>query len=299
MYKNFIVVFISVISILFFFGCSSTPEPEPEVPVEESEVVEPIVEVVEEVTSFALENQNALVALTAAREAALASEMDKEFAGLFEKLEAEYNGLVNEVGSNSSEDKTAELENLKAKYESMLKLSAAKKARARITELDFEDVDSESLVKGDDATAKADELFAIGTDGKAMLAQSEEALLAYGKVIETGFLNLCNTERDAAYGLKKQSDEIKADKADKEGYAAASLVLSGADKAYTAGTYEIAYTGFSKASKLFDEVFNRVSEKRAAAQKAIEKAKQKVDTTAVFASEADEIAPLAEEEVSE
>ena len=62
-------------------------------------------------------------------------------------------------------------------------------------------------------------------------------------------------------------------------------------------------------SEAVKEIFEKLSitlervkldaEKRAAAQKAIEKAKQKVDTTAVFASEADEIAPLAEEEVSE
>ena len=77
------------------------------------------------------------------------------------------------------------------------------------------------------------------------------------------------------------------------------VLLSGAEAAYTANVYDKAYDGFVDATKQFTAIYDDVFVRRAAAEEAIRRAKQKVTASAALAEEADEIAPLQDETTNE
>ena len=61
----------------------------------------------------------------------------------------------------------------------------------------------------------------------------------------------------------------------------------------------MAYNYYVKAKDAFNDVYNNVSAKRAAALEAIERAKNKAADVDTFAAEADKIAPLSQEEANQ
>ena len=101
----------------------------------------------------------------------------------------------------------------------------------------------------------------------------------YQKVIET----------------KKLADGIKASVAAKEEYNAANDMLINADASAARMEWENAYKGYETADKAMAVVYETVSVKRAAAEKAMAEAKARAEAAAAYAEEADTIAPLAEE----
>ena len=64
------------------------------------------------------------------------------------------------------------------------------------------------------------------------------------------------------------------------------------DSAYTMMAYDRAYDNYIDATDLFDELYDDIAEKRAAAQKKIEEAKLKVKESEDYALQADKKAPM-------
>lgn len=279
---------------MLFFGCSSTPEAEP---VEESEASPAVVEETPSPTaddSFSSLNEAALATAENAREAAVVSGAMNLVPDEFQKVDSDYEALRKSVAEKSSENKSDEIASVTARFQAMERLAIAYQLRERIEELGFENVAPDLLVDGDSSMEASRAL--LSTDGQQALVAANEACSSYENIVSSGFKSLCDSERTNAYAIKGKADEIKSAAADKDAYSATSLVLSGADASYATHQYESAYEGFAKAVVQFQEIYERVSAKRAAAEAAIARAKQKVDTTAVFAAEADEIAPLGEDE---
>ena len=283
---------------MMFFGCSSTPEEEVIEPVEPTDVIEVPVDNVEPVIEGVTEgiNKSSLEAVALAREAAVLSGAATLFTEEFEKLETEYEAIKQAIASDSAMDRSKELADIQLRYQAMERLATATKMRSSIEENDFTKIDESTLAQGDASVVKAKDLLFVEGSGSSAKSEADSACKAYESLLLAGFKGRADSVRGLAYESKEKADSIKSNKGDKEGYSAAALVLSGADAAYVEKNYETAYFGFQKANELFDEVYKRVLEKRAAAEEAIARAKQKVDTTAVFAAEADEIAPLQEVE---
>lgn len=298
MSKNiFLFSLIILLCLAFFVGCSSTPEETVE-PVESSETVEPTVQdsaSSSDPSDFSSVNKTGLDALNSARDAAIASGADSLFPVEFAAIEAGYE-ITKLAAADGSIDQTKVLGNVAARYKALESLVQADEKKAKINEYNFASKDPEAMAQGDAEYAEAKKALLLEASGDEAVAHSAAACTSYGLVLSAGFKELIGGVKEAAYEQKEKADSIKSDKADKEAYASAASVLSGADKAFAAEEYEAAYEGFESADKLFAEIYVRVSEKRAAAQAAIERAKQKVDNTAEFAAEADEIAPLEEEE---
>ncbi|MBR5866605.1 MAG: hypothetical protein IKZ04_01715 [Spirochaetaceae bacterium] len=273
-------VFILIAMLLFVISCSSVPKDDSAVNTE--------------VEDYAELNAQALAQADAARTAALSAGAKGLFSSEFEKADSVYEELKKSLQDNPSGDKSAELSDVANRFKAMECLAESKQLREKIVEYNFVDVDEAELKAGDDAVVKASELLA--SKGTEAYDAAKLAKTSYVNVLNKGFMPLCEAQKAEADSAKEQADSVKSAVAEKEKYAAISLIYDGANTAYTEQAYEAAYEGFSKSTVMFNELFVVVSAKRAEAEAAIARAKEKVTITENFAVEADEIAPLQEEE---
>lgn len=297
---------VSVSLLLLITGCSSTPESEPEVvaPVTE-EIADAIVEesgIDEEAAAqaalLAADTARLMAELTAAREVAEAVGADTRFPDEFAKIAAEYEALLKAQQENPSEDYRSQIENLRDSYLALAKLTQAMDMRERIVEAGLQDVDPENFQKGDAALEQAQKLNAEGVAGNQLNEQATIAYGAYFSILAANYETLCQSQRERALAAKEKADSIKSAMAAKDAYAAATAVLSSAESAFTLKNYESAYDNFVKATNDFTAIYDEVFVRRAAAEEAIRRAQKKVDASAALAAEADEIAPLQEEEAT-
>ena len=291
MKKSIYVLFILLLVGFFFWGCSSTPEAVPE---EEIVTVVPDAGESEAVPSgdaFSDVNEKYLSAAAAARDSAIVAGADVLVPDIFTEIDAMYQQLCQVCADNPGQSQEAALIDVADRFTALERLVLAQNLRNKIGDLKFDNIDPQALADGDAAGEEAILLFESGGSGSDIRAAADKAFNAY---------SLAEATRKEAYTQKDAADSIKSATADKDAYSATVLVLSAADAAFVSGNYEAAYTGFTETAVSFKEIYERVAEKRAAAEAAITRAKQKVDTTAVFAAEADEIAPLeAEGEMEE
>lgn len=297
---------VSVSLILLITGCSSTPEAEPEVvaPVTE-EIADAIVEesgVDEEAAAqaalLAADTARLMAELTAAREAAEAVGADTRFPDEFAKISAEYEALLKAQQENPSEDYRSQIENLRDSYLALAKLAQAMDMRERIVSAGLQDVDPENFQKGDTALEQAQKLNAEGVTGAQLNEQATIAYDAYFSILAANYEALCQSQRERALAAKEKADSIKSAMAAKDAYAAATGVLSSAESAFTLKNYESAYDNFVKATNDFTAIYDEVFVRRATAEEAIRRAQKKIDASAALAAEADEIAPLQEDEAA-
>lgn len=297
---------VSVSLILLITGCSSTPEAEPEVvaPVTE-EIADAIVEetgIDEEAAAqaalLAADTARLMAELTAAREAAEAVGADTRFPDEFAKISAEYEALLKAQQENPSEDYRSQIENLRDSYLALAKLAQAMDMRERIVSAGLQDVDPENFQKGDTALDQAQKLNAEGIAGAKLNEQATIAYDAYFSILAANYEALCQSQRERALAAKEKADSIKSAMAAKDAYAAATGVLSSAESAFTLKNYESAYDNFVKATNDFTAIYDEVFVRRATAEEAIRRAQKKIDASAALAAEADEIAPLQEDEAA-
>ena len=91
---------------------------------------------------------------------------------------------------------------------------------------------------------------------------------------------------------KKDAESVRAQIAQKDKYNKAVDLFKKGDSAYTMMAYTRAYDNYIDATDLFDELYDDIAEKRAAAQKKIEEAKLKVKESEDYALQADKKAPM-------
>ena len=290
--KKIVFTLLSIAAILSFVSCGSTPTAEPEVDVapiaqeekkEEKEETPPVVQ--EPAADFSDANKALLEKAEQARQAALDAGAQKYYPELFDTTDTNYAAVKDAVEKDPAADHASEISDIIAKYNSLEKAARAKQLKEKADELGVSDADAEK------ALSDYDVVSANGA-GDAMLEQAEKALAAYTELLRQQLLALAGTERKAALEAKKQADSVKAGVAKKAEYTAASDVFKKADSSYVTKDIEGAYNGYKAAKKAFTELFEIVSKNRAAAQAALERAKQRVAEAESYSAEADTIAPL-------
>ncbi|MBQ1972094.1 MAG: hypothetical protein II223_06600, partial [Treponema sp.] len=131
----------------------------------------------------------------------------------------------------------------------------------------------------------------------AMLEKANEAYSSFNSVLMGACKKLAKEERNGAFAAKKDADSVKAAVAEKAAYGKAVEDFKKGDSNYAMQNPESALKNYQSAKGQFEVLFKTVSEKREAAQKAMEAAKNAVLETQNYAAHADKEAPLTGEEV--
>lgn len=165
----------------------------------------------------------------------------------------------------------------------------------KIEKLSLAKYNEASYSEGNSAFEKYNSLVAENGSAAEKLASAVLAEKKYKEVLDSAFSKLASEKKAEVVKIRNDALEIKSNKADKVGFDAAQLLFTTAETSSAAKEYENAYNYYVKAKDAFDDVYNNVSAKRAAALEAIERAKNKAADVESFAEEADNIAPLTNE----
>lgn len=306
---SLIVLLILLSLVVFVSGCSSTPESVPEETPATGAVTDAAGESAgaeaadregeAQAAELAAQTSRLMEELAAARGEAEAAGAADLFPDAFAKTSSDYEALLQARQENPETDHRDQIESLRDSYLAMARLAEAQQMRERIVSAGLQDYDASALQRGDQALAQAQSLQAAGASDSRLLEQATVAYESYFSILSANYVSLCETQRASALAAKEKADSIKSAMAAKDDYDVASSALSGAESAHGRKDYAVAYDGYVEATGLFSAVYDEVFVKRAAAEEAIRRARQKVDATAEIAAEADEIAPLEAEEVAQ
>lgn len=313
-----IFLFSCVAFALIFASCKSTEQ------ATDGEIdVPPVVEeIVEENESSAAEkepedNSSLISQIDDARQRALEEGAQDAYPEAFAALDAAYEALKN---LDDGLDHSAELNDIKSRYEALQKAAAAKKLKERIDDeglaenspADYDKGEaalsefdsllnsvlsniaaiSESLVPGDSAVDNVKN--AAGAPSKKLLSKANEAYDSYYKVYFKSYKKFADDERKNAISQKKKADAVKAQISRKQEYREYAELIQRGDSQYSTSNPESAYESYKEAAASYEALAADVAEKRAAAQKAIDEAKAKVKESGDYALDADSTNPLDE-----
>ena len=298
MKKVFLVLF-SVFTILFFISCGSKPAPEevePEAPVVE-ENVEPETPVVDE-TDNTIEpeteqlSEEELAALIAkideAREVAILAGAEKNAPDLLNSID----GIYEKAKEENLQDNA---DSLILKYSILASYAKAKNAKIEIDENDLSGFAQKNYDEGVICLQKVEEALAnIEEIEQNAQKDAESAYSNFTNVITIAYKKLAKEQRNLAYEAKVKSDSVRAGVSQKERYKEAADNFKSGDTLYSMQSPKKALEKYELAAQQFTELYEEVSEKRAAAQAAIEAAKRKVQESSQFAEQADEESPITE-----
>ena len=297
--KKVLLVLFSVFTILFFISCGSKPAPEevePEAPVVE-ENVEPETPVVDE-TDNIIESETeqlseeelaALIAkIDEAREVAILAGAEKNAPDLLNSID----GIYEKAKEENLQDNA---DSLILKYSILASYAKAKNAKIEIDENDLSGFAQKNYDEGVICLQKVEEALANIEEIKPNAQKdAESAYSNFTNVITIAYKKLAKEQRNLAYEAKVKSDSVRAGVSQKERYKEAADNFKSGDTLYSMQSPKKALEKYELAAQQFTELYEEVSEKRAAAQAAIEAAKRKVQESSQFAEQADEESPITE-----
>lgn len=297
--KKVLLVLFSVFTILFFISCGSKPAPEevePEAPVVE-ENVEPETPVVNE-TDNTIEpeteqlSEEELASLIAkideAREVAILAGAEKNAPDLLNSID----GIYEKAKEENLQDNA---DSLILKYSILANYAKAKNAKIEIDENDLSGFAQKNYDEGVICLQKVEEALAnIEEIEQNAQKDAESAYSNFTNVITIAYKKLAKEQRNLAYEAKVKSDSVRAGVSQKERYKEAADNFKSGDTLYSMQSPKKALEKYELAAQKFTELYEEVSEKRAAAQAAIEAAKRKVQESSQFAEQADEESPITE-----
>ena len=297
--KKVLLVLFSVFTILFFISCGSKPAPEevePEAPVVE-ENVEPETPVVDE-TDNTIEpeteqlSEEELAALIAkideAREVAILAGAEKNAPDLLNSID----GIYEKAKEENLQDNA---DSLILKYSILASYAKAKNAKIEIDENNLSGFAQKNYDEGVICLQKVEEALAnIEEIEPNAQKDAESAYSNFTNVITIAHKKLAKEQRNLAYEAKVKSDSVRAGVSQKERYKEAADNFKSGDTLYSMQSPKKALEKYELAAQQFTELYEEVSEKRAAAQAAIEAAKRKVQESSQFAEQADEESPITE-----
>lgn len=195
------------------------------------------------------------------------------------------------------EDNSAALEaDENARKSSVEEYEKAKALKNRIDELGFAPYDQTSYDAGNKSLSDFENLKdSDNASGAELLNLSKDAYGKFANVLNKAYKQLAKEARTKAFVAKKDADSVKAGAAAKADYNKAADEFKAGDTNYSMQNCESAYGHYITSESLFKSVFNAVSERRAAAQKAIDEAKAKVEAAQQYALNADQEKPLTDE----
>ena len=242
------------------------------------------------------DNATALERAAAAREAALAAGADKAAAVQFAAADAQYKALAE--AAETDVNVSLGLEDVQRRFEALELYAKALAAKARADELDFAQYDQSAYDSGTESLDYFEHAYTSPNSLSAsMLETAGSADGSFRRVLFSGFKKLAKDERTAAFSAKLKADGVRAGVAAKSEYNQAVEEFRAGDSSYAMQNPESAYNHYRAAGGQFASLFESVSELRAAAQKAIDEAKERAAESMAYAQAADEESPLSDEDV--
>lgn len=283
MKKNYIPFVCAAAFAFVFASCGSSPDAKPDTKVENA-------------AQKAGENPE-LVAAEDARKAALEAGADKAAAAQFAAADALYQPL--KAQAEAGKDVSAGLKDAEERFRALVAYADAKKAKERIDANGYASYDRTSYDRGSAALKELDNLFGSTANltGSSMRVKADEANGAFKNVIRAAFRKFAKDERLEAFRAKRDADAVMAAVAAKTEYAHATDEFRTGDANYAQQNPESAYNHYKEAKTQFVDMVPAVAEKRKAAKKAMDEARQKVAESNLYAVKADREAPLAGDSV--
>lgn len=292
--KKVLLSLLSIFTVLFFISCGSKPAPEetkPEAPVVEETTTEN--EVSEEVTPEETVDEDAYAAMIAkiedARKAAIEAGADEKAPDLLKQIDDLYESLKNSDLENN-------VDLIIARYKLLADYLKATDAKQEIDDNEFAFYAQKDYDEGVEYLAKVE--AALGNPDQldsSVYSAAEKAYSSFNKVLIVAYKRLAKEERENAYEAKKKADSVKAGVAQKARYKAAADDFQTGDSLYAMQSPKKALDKYVSAGEQFTELFEDVSEQRAAAQAAIDAAKKRVAESKSYAEDADAKSPITEQ----
>jgi len=297
--KKVTLFVLSTLVALSLMSCGSKPEAEPETTpeapvVEETVVEEPVIEdpVVEEPEEEApaVDVDSLKAQIDDARNLAIAAGAEDLAPELLKAIDDYYASI-----KDSDADVSLSSADIILRYKTLASYAKAKDLKTQIDEHDLAVYDQKDYDEGVKSYAVIEDAYTNGTAITAeTAAYADAALSSFTAVYVAGYKKLAKDERVAAFEAKKNADSVKAGVSRKEEYKAATDSFQKGDTLYAMQNPVKAYENYKSSKEAYIYLFEDVSEKRAAAQAAIEAAKKRVEESAQFAEEADYKAPITE-----
>ena len=286
--RKVVMMICSAMLIFFCISCGSKPapeEPEKPAPVVETPKPEP------EPAPAKVDNGAALKGIDDARKLALDSGVKEYEPEKLQAIDALYDKI--KAKSDNGEDISAESKDLADRYAALTAYVKACQVNEDIDDTDMVDLAEAMYDKGYDYLLEYEDLFNDpNSTGKAQLEKANSANTTLIAVYAIIFKQMTKDARADALLSKKDAESVRAQIAQKDKYNKAVDLFKKGDSAYTMMAYDRAYDNYIDATDLFDELYDDIAEKRAAAQKKIEEAKLKVKESENYALQADKKAPM-------
>lgn len=279
-----------IVATMIFVSCGSTPK------APENVVEEPVNEEVEEKESTVVDNSSAIDKAESARKSAIEAGADKVASEQFATVDALYQSL--KVLSESGKDVSKELTDVQNRFAALEQYAKALESKKRVEDLNFITYDQVSYDNGCSSLAELERLFLNpSATGEELVLVATKARGNFDSILFMAFKKLAKDERVLAFNAKKNADGVKSGVSAKAEYSSAIEEFKAGDSSYSMQNPESALSHYGNSKNQFEKLYQSVSEKRAAAQKAIDEAKQKVLESQNYAQNADVEAPLTEENV--
>ena len=292
--KKVSITLLSIITLLFFISCGSKPaaeEQKPDAPDVQEAVEDLSNQVVDESLSEAEKLAKLMEQINEARKAAIEAGADRNCPDQMNKLDYLLSGL------KDSDDPEAAAKSIIDRYNLLANYSSALDTKKEIDNNGYASYAQNNYDRGVDNLSKVDAAFDKNPDDfdKSVFVNAENALKEFNTVINVAYKKIAKEEREAAMEAKKKADSVKAGVARKTEYNEAADFMQSGDSLYSMQNAKKAAEKYKEANTKFTYLYQDVSEKRAAAQAAIEEAKKRVAESEKFAEEADVKAPITEQ----
>jgi hypothetical protein len=167
----------------------------------------------------------------------------------------------------------------------------ATELRASIEEKDYAQWDSGNFQLADTKYQAEDGFWASGDEADRASGTDalDEAILRFNLVVQKGREMSVTTVKVKTDDAKQRSEEIKADVAVKDQYAAAMELYNEGASQLAAKEYESAAEAYDRSASAFEEAYQAAAEKRAKAEEAMRAADE---ATAASQRKAEEADPL-------
>ena len=292
--KKVSIILLSIFTLLFFISCGSKPAAEEETP-EAPEITEAVEDLSENIADESLSEAARLAELMAqvndARQAAIDAGAEENCPDQMNRLDYLLAGLKDSDDPESAAKSIIDRYNLLANY------SKAVAAKDEVDENGYDAYAPNDYNRGVSNLEKVEAAFEADTDDydKAVFVYAENALKDFNTVINVAYKKIAKEERENAMDAKRDADSVKAGVARKAEYKEATDLITTGDSLYAMQNAKKATEKYREAAEKLSYLFEDVSEKRAAAQAAIEEAKKRVAESEKFAEEADVKAPITEQ----
>ena len=292
--KKVSIILLSIFTLLFFISCGSKPAAEeaaPEAP-EVTEAVEDLAEnIADEGLSEAAKLAQLMEQINDARQAAIEAGADKNCPDQMNKLDYLLAGL------KDSDDPDAAAKSIIDRYNLLANYSTAVETKKEIDENGYDSYAKNDYNRGVGNLEKVEAAFNSGSDDfdKSVFVNAENAVKDFNTVINVAYKKIAKEERENAMEAKRNADSVKAGVARKAEYKEATDLITSGDSLYAMQNAKKATEKYKAAAEQLNYLYKDVSEKRAAAQAAIEEAKKRVAESEKFAEEADVKAPITEQ----